>query len=121
MIISRQAMDVFFQITKSSKNSQTKNSVFIILLPKSLLFLGTTPLFHSHFFSDKPCTTHTICFSYTRPFLVIAQSAVDVGAKVADIMFPPRLLPQNTTSPLLRTPHHSPLPPLKKYTDTNVI
>ena len=83
-------MDVYFQITKSSKNSQTKNLVFIILLPNFLLFLGTTPLFHSHFFSDKPCTTHTICFSYTRPSLVIAQSAVNAGAKVADMMFPPR-------------------------------
>ena len=121
MTISRQAMDVFFQITKSSKNSQTKNSVFIILLLKSLLFLGTTPLFHLHFFSDKPCTTHTICFSYTRPSLVNAQSAVAVGAKVADIMFPLRPLFQNSASPLLRTPHSSPLPPLKEYTNTNVI
>ena len=121
MIISRQAMDVYFKSLSHQKILKQKIRSPLSCCP-TLCSFWEQLLFSIRTFSlINHAQLTQFVFSYTRPSLVIAQSAVDVGAKVADIMFPPRLLPQNTTSPLLRTPHHSPLPSLKEYTDTNAV
>ena len=121
MIITRQVIGCVSKSLSQQKTLKQKSDISLSRCPTFCSFLEHSSFPIAFFLSDKPCSTHTICFLYTRPSLVTAQSTVAVGAKVADKKFPLRPLFQNSAPPLLRTPHYSPLPPLKEYTNTNVV